>query len=372
MKILFMANIPSPYRVKFFDELGKYCDLTVTFEGKKATDRDAGWKARATTNFYSVYLKGIRTSSDQFLCPGIVKILNRSFDHIIVGGYSTPTSMLAIEYMRFRRIPFWIEADGGIISNDNKLKYGLKRHLISSASAWLSSGKVTTEYLVHYGAKREKTYVYPFTSVSTNQILDHVPTKEKKEKLRQQLGMTEGKIIISVGQFIHRKGFDILLHTAAQLPKDIGVYIIGGKPTDDYLQIKKEMNLQRVHFVDFMPTDQLSKYYQAADAFVFPTREDIWGLVVNEAMANGLPVITTERCVAGLELVKNGENGYIVPVDDADALAEAVTKFYAGDMRSMAEEALRAIRGYTIEEMAKKHLRLMDFDNNLGIKYDEL
>lgn len=367
MKVLFMANIPSPYRVKFFDELGKYCDLTVTFEGKKATDRDAGWKARVTTNFNSVYLKGIRTSSDQFLCPDGVKVLNRSFDscdHIIVGGYSTPTSMLAIEYMRLRKIPFWIEADGGIISNDNKLKYRLKRHLISSASAWFSSGKATTEYLVHYGAKREKTYVYPFTSVSTNQILDHVPTKEKKEKLRQQLGMTEGKIIISVGQFIHRKGFDILLHAAAQLPKDIGVYIIGGKPTDDYLKIKNEMNLQRVYFVDFMPTDQLSKYYQAADAFVFPTREDIWGLVVNEAMANGLPVITTERCVAGLELVKNGKNGYIVPVDDVDALAEAITKFYVGDMQGMAENALKAIRGYTIEEMAKKHFEILEVFND--------
>ena len=354
-----MANIPSPYRVKFFDELGKYCDLTVTFEGKKATDRDAGWKARATTNFYSVYLKGIRTSSDQFLCPGIVKILNRSFDHIIVGGYSTPTSMLAIEYMRFRRIPFWIEADGGIISNDNKLKYELKRHLISSASAWLSSGKATTEYLVHYGAKREKTYVYPFTSVSANQILDHVPTKEEKEKLRKELGMTEQKLIISVGRFIPVKGFDLLMRAAVNLSSDIGVYIVGGRPDENYLKMQNELKLSHVHFIDFMSPDRLAKYYQATDLFVLMTRGDVWGLVVNEAMANGLPAITTDRCVAGLELVQNGKNGYIVPVDDADALAEAITKFYVGDMQGMAEEALRAIRGYTIEEMAKKHFEIL-------------
>lgn len=364
MKVLFMANIPSPYRVKFFDELGKYCDLTVTFEGKKATDRDAGWKARATTSFRSVYLKGIRTSSDQFLCPGIVKILNRRFDHIIVGGYSTPTSMLAIEYMRLRRISFWIEADGGIISNDNKLKYGLKRHLISSASAWFSSGKATTEYLVHYGAKQEKTCVYPFTSVSANQILDHLPTKEEKENLRKELGVTEQKMIISVGRFIPVKGFDVLMKAAKNLPSDIGVYIVGGQPDENYLKMQNELNLSHVHFIDFMSPDRLAKYYQAANLFVLMTRGDVWGLVVNEAMANGLPVITTDRCVAGLELVQNGKNGYIVPVDDADALAEAITKFYAGDMQGMAEEALKAIRGYTIEEMAKRHIQILETGEN--------
>lgn len=364
MKVLFMANIPSPYRVKFFDELGKYCDLTVTFEGKKATDRDAGWKARATTSFRSVYLKGIRTSSDQFLCPGIVKILNRRFDHIIVGGYSTPTSMLAIEYMRLRRISFWIEADGGIISNDNKLKYGLKRHLISSASAWFSSGKATTEYLVHYGAKQEKTCVYPFTSVSANQILDHLPTKEEKENLRKELGVTEQKMIISVGRFIPVKGFDVLMKAAKNLPSDIGVYIVGGQPDENYLKMQNELNLSHVHFIDFMSPDRLAKYYQAANLFVLMTRGDVWGLVVNEAMANGLPVITTDRCVAGLELVQNGKNGYIVPVDDADALAEAITKFYVGDMQGMAENALKAIRGYTIEEMAKRHIQILETGEN--------
>lgn len=359
MKVLYITGFPSPYRTDFFNMLGNLCDLTVVFEGENSIERNTSWYNRKAKTFCEKVVNGIKIRNDISFSIEILSMLKRKWESIVVHGYSTPTAMLAIEYMRLRRIPFWIEADGGIISNDNKLKYGLKRHLISSASAWFSSSKVTTEYLIHYGAKREKTYVYPFTSISANQILDHVPTKEEKEKLHQQLGITEGKIIVSVGQFIHRKGFDILMHAAAQLPKDIGVYIIGGKPTDNYLKIKKEMNLQRVHFVDFMPTDQLSKYYQAADVCVFPTREDIWGLVVNEAMANGLPVITTDRCVAGLELVQNRKNGYIIPVDDVDALVEAITKFYAGDMQGMAEEALRVIRGYTIEKMVKKHFELL-------------
>ena len=58
--------------------------------------------------------------------------------------------------------------------------------------------------------------------------------------------------------------------------------------------------------------------------FVLPTREDIWGLVVNEAMAAGTPVITTTNCGAGMEILKNGDGGRIVPPEDTDSLASAM------------------------------------------------
>lgn len=106
MKVLFMANIPSPYRVDFFNELGKYCDLTVTFEGRTATDRDEKWRAAESKNFKAQFMKGIRTKSDQFLCLEIIKVIKSGFDRIIVGGYSTPTAMLAIEYMRLQKSHF--------------------------------------------------------------------------------------------------------------------------------------------------------------------------------------------------------------------------------------------------------------------------
>lgn len=189
MKVLFMANIPSPYRVDFFNELGKYCDLTVTFEGKSATDRDKKWQADKFKNFKAVFLNGIRTKSDQFLSFGIIKIIKQNFDKIIVGGYSTPTSMLAIEYMKLKNIKFFIEADGGFISKENKLKYLVKKHFISAASGWFSSGKMTTEYLVHYGADEAKIYLYPFTSLKAEDILPKIPTNEEKQKLRKNLGI---------------------------------------------------------------------------------------------------------------------------------------------------------------------------------------
>ena len=153
------------------------------------------------------------------------------------------------------------------------------------------------------------------------------------------------KIAITVGQFIHRKGFDVLLNAWAKCDKEYELYIIGATPTKEYLDIKEELNC----------------YYQAADLFVFPTREDIWGLVVNEAMANGLPVITTDKCVAGLELIKNGENGYIVPTENQDELAKRINELLSNDwlLENMAKDNLQKIRRYTVENMANVHASIL-------------
>lgn len=195
MKVLFIANIPSPYRVDFFNELGKYCDLTVAFEGKVATDRNTKWKSVEYKNFNAVFLEGIRTKSDQFLCMNVIQFLKKGYERIILGGYSSPTAMLAIEYMRIRKIPFFIEADGGMISNDGRLKYKIKRHFISSATGWFSSGKVTTDYLIHYGGDEAKIYLYPFTSLREKDILQKIPSKEEKKMLRRELkiGICDGE-----------------------------------------------------------------------------------------------------------------------------------------------------------------------------------
>lgn len=361
LKVLFLTNIPSPYRVDFFNELGKYCDLTVVFEGEFATDRNSKWKGVSAENFKSLYLKGIRTGSDKFLCPGVLKVLSEKWDKIVVGMYSTPTAMLAIEYMRVKKIPFILNSDGGFIKPDNKLKHFIKHHFISAASAWLSTGEATTEYLVHYGADREKCFVYPFTSVRESEITEPILIEEKNQ-LKSKLGITEKLCIMSVGQFIPRKGFDVLIEACADLPRDIGVYIVGDEATQDYIVLKEKYNLENLHFIGFKAKNELAKYYMTADIFVLPTREDIWGLVVNEAMAYGLPVITTDKCIAGLEMIEDGVNGRIVSVENKELLKGAILNLYNDNqkMASMSENGLKIIKEYTIEKMARKHIEIME------------
>ena len=167
-------------------------------------------------------------------------------------------------------------------------------------------------------------------------------------------------MILSIGQFIPRKGFDILMQAAANGIPNADIFIVGGEPTEEYLKMCADLKLTNIHFVGFMKKEKLAEVYRAADMFVLPTREDIWGLVINEAMAYGLPVITTDRCVAGLELVEEGVNGAIVPVEDADALARKMRELLSSDLTAMGEASLERIRPYTIENMAKGHARVFE------------
>ena len=247
MKVLFLTNIPSPYRVAFFNELGKSCTLTVAFQAHSFAHRHKSWQNFQTDFFQAFFFSPTMRYKTHILCCGVLKLLKQNWDAIIVGGYSSLTNMLAIEYMRLKKIPFYLEVDGGLIRPDNKPKFWLKKHFISAASEWFSSGKETTKYLTHYGTNSAKIYEYPFTSVLEKDILTALPTPEQKQTLRQKLGITEEKVLISVGRFSYQngygKGYDILMKSCELFPADIGTYIIGDKPTAEFTNWKQVKNL---------------------------------------------------------------------------------------------------------------------------------
>jgi len=356
-RVLFLTNFPSPYRVRFFDELGKYLDVTVLYFDRveDMTHRNKAWFENGQGGFHPVQLT--RTGK---VCLDVLTWLKKDWDAIVIGGYSSPTAILAMAWLRLHRIPFYMEVDGGLVRQERKIKFLVKRTLVRLPSGWLSTGRYTTKYLVHYGAREEKVQHYPFSSLYEKNILPSIVSREEKEQLRQELEVPEQCMVLAIGQFIHRKGFDVLLKAAADISKDVGIYIVGGEATEEYRNMRRELGLTNVHFLGFQPKEILEKYYKAADLFVLPTREDIWGLVINEAMAYGLPVITTDRCVAGLELVEDGVNGYIVPVEDAGALAERITTVLASDLESMGAASLEIIRPYTLENMAKVHAEIFE------------
>lgn len=169
-------------------------------------------------------------------------------------------------------------------------------------------------------------------------------------------------MVLSVGQFIYRKGFDVLIKAAGKIEKNVGIYIVGGEATEEYTMLKEELGLENVHFVGFKRKEELADYYKAADLFVLPTREDIWGLVINEAMAYGLPVISTDRCVAALELIKDGGNGFVVEAGSVERLAERMNEVLKNDdaCRKMGVRSSEQIKSYTIEKMVDKHLKILE------------
>lgn len=359
-RVLWLTNIPSPYRVKFFNELGKHCCLTVLFEKAFSDERDNNWKDYTFNTFEGVVLKGRTTDVDKAFSLETFKYINNSKrDIIVVSNPATPTGVAAILYMRFKGIPYIVESDGAFPVVKKGFKEFLKRFLYKGAKACFTTSEVGKVYFAKYGVRRDDIYKYPFTSLAESEIPE-LPTVEEKQTIRKLLGIGEQIMIISVGQIIHRKGYDVLMEAATKIDKAIGIYIIGGKAPDDYVEYCKQHNLMNVHFHDFMPPKKLREWYLAADLFVLPTREDIWGLVINEALACGLPVVTTTRCVAGLEMVSE-KNGRLVESGNAALLVSAIRDLMASDTFTQIPSISRKTAlQYTIEKMSERHIGLFN------------
>lgn len=360
MRVLYLVNIPSPYRVDFFNELGKYCRLTVLYERSRANGRE--WKVKTIRKFEEVYLKGWKLGEDTAFSFEIIKYLREKvYDVIVIGGYGTITGMLAIEYLKLKKIPFILNCDGGVENPTNILKRVLKKHFISASKYYLSPAQVTDEFLIKYGANEKNIFRYPFTSVCEKDILKNIKTRNEKLKLREELGWDNKFILITVGRILYLKGYDNIVQACKNHYDKIEVYIVGGEPTQELIELMNETRASNIHFVKFQDHDALNKYYQAADAFVFSTRGDVWGLVVNEAMANGLPIISSDKAVASLELVK--ENGFIYNCEDIKELEKRILFLRSSpDMcKSMGKKSLEIIKEYTIEKMAKCHFEIFEF-----------
>lgn len=361
MNVLYLANIPSPYSVDYFNELGKFCSLTVLFELNASAERDREWQNYRFENFKGIILKGKRVNTDTAFCPEVGKYLRPGvYDFVVVTVLASPTALLAVHTLRRRKIPYFYEGDGGFAGKTTGIKAGLKRYIIANAYKCFSSSAEFDRYCAAYGAKEENLLRYPFTSVKEEELLGSPLTREERKKRKQEFGIAEACAVISVGQFIRRKGFDLLLECCKDLPEEVGVYIVGGKPTEEYLQLQSKYGLSHVHFLEFMPKARLMKFFQAMDFFVLFTREDIWGLVVNEALASGLPVISTNRCTAALELIEQGENGFLVESENVPQMREAMLRLAASEAlrEKMSYRAIRCMKGYTIENMAAEHMKV--------------
>ena len=202
-------------------------------------------------------------------------------------------------------------------------------HAISDASRVFAVADSLKRHVVSLGAQPEKIRVVG------NGVDCHKFFPIDRVVAREQLGLPQdAKVIVSVGGLVERKGFHRVIELLPDLIErfpDLHYVVVGGAcPEGDLTQFLKEMVArlglgERVHFLGPMPPEELYKPLSASDVFVLATANEGWANVFLEAMACGLPVVTTDVGGNG-EVVCSEDLGTITPFGDATALREAIAE----------------------------------------------
>jgi glycosyltransferase involved in cell wall biosynthesis len=207
-------------------------------------------------------------------------------------------------------------------------KEAIKRRMVDLFSSALVGGKRHVEYLVELGMPRERVVV-GYDVVDNDHFRQNAgEIRRQRSEVRQKYALPENYFLASA-RFIEKKNLPTLVQAyaeyrrrseiAAKMPWDL--VLLGDGPLRETLNSQlSTLNLtERVHLAGFKPYDELPAYYGLANAFVHASTTEQWGLVVNEAIASGLPVIVSNRCGCAPELV-NG-NGFTFDPANEDELA---------------------------------------------------
>jgi glycosyltransferase involved in cell wall biosynthesis len=157
--------------------------------------------------------------------------------------------------------------------------------------------------------------------------------------------------VLWLGSVNLRKGIQYLIEAARQLTgRAIEIRVVGPLQITEQAQSRATTNLT---FAERVPRRKVSEEYRSADVFVLPTLSDGFAITQLEAMAHGLPVVTTPRCG---RVVTSGKDGIIIPPYDADSLAEALATLddQRDSIPSMSAQALKTSRSYTIDHLAQR------------------
>lgn len=358
MKVLIIADIPAPYRVAVFKGMTAELDVTVFFNTAQNDQRHADWYIKEDKKL-PFYILNCQENLEKY-AKEIAEI--KKYDVVICYDPWHPRSRKLQRLCMVKKIQYILNTDGALNINTQFVKKMVKSFYVKRAAACFAGCDRAVEYFKTYGAKESRVIKHPFTSLYAQQILKEPYTQEQKQKLRKELELVPGVIFLAVGQFIHRKGFDLLLEAWKKTNQTAHLYIIGGGPLrKEYERYICENGLKNVHILDFMPPAEVIRHYLAVDVFVMPTREDIWGLVINEAMACGLPIITSQNCTAGNELIENDVNGYVYDCQDTDALARYI-ELLAEDVQRREQFALNTlsrVKVYTYENIVDSHVEVV-------------
>jgi glycosyltransferase involved in cell wall biosynthesis len=246
------------------------------------------------------------------------------YDLVIVNGYTRRLYVLAAALARVRGIPVALRLDSALFETPPP-RAAAKRilfelYLKPMYSLFFGVGSLTLDYLRFFGVPERRTALFPYAVDVAAFHRGSDLSAEKRAMERARLGIPENaRVLLSVAKLNEREApWDLVRAFARRYENDRWLVIAGDGPERGALEtFVRERGLRRVLFLGYVPYLELPALYAVSDLFLHPAREERWGVSVQEAMACGLPVITSSRVGAGRDLIQPGKNGAVYEAGEA-------------------------------------------------------
>jgi glycosyltransferase involved in cell wall biosynthesis len=365
-RLVIITEIISPYRIPLFNALARRpdVDLHVIFLGEIDPELREWRVYKEEIKFSFQVLSSWRRRIGRYnvlLNAGLWSTLNKSKPQVVVcGGYSYLASWEALLWAQHHRVPFllWSESNQQDQRRRHAIIEFLKRRFLGQCDGFVVPGRSAYEYVSAHPVGAKSIFIAP--NAVDNQLFAHAAEVARKDEgqYRQRL-MLPQRYFLFVGRLVREKGIFELLSAYsrldAELRQQVGLVIVGdGRCRCQMQQLAGRVSPGNIIFGGFVHREELGAYYGLAEALILPTYTDTWGMVVNEAMACGLPVIVSTAAGCSADLIRENWNGTLVKPRNIDGLELAMRRVATEPdlRRSMGANSARHIRDYSPEEWA--------------------
>ncbi len=344
LKVAYVVEYPTPYDVPLFERIARRpeIDFTALFLSEVIGQRK--WRVEPAGKFPYKTVPGRswfvsqNTQFAVFWNPRIFReILKDGYEVVGASGYIPLTHYSVLRWCKRKGIPYFLRSEA-ILPDKRSLSRRLAKRMmlkpvIKNADAWFAAGSLARDYLVHYGAEAEKVFFLNYTIDDDFFSTKAGEARMKRNEIRKELGIKSGCVILFSGRLAPMKGLDVLFDAFSSIKRkglDAALLLLGTGPLEEGLRRRTEQEgLEDVHFAGFHQPEELPRFYGVSDVLVLPSIYEPWGIVVNEALACGLPVIASDVTGAAGDLVIPGETGYRFKTGNSRELAEALEKLIA-------------------------------------------
>ena len=365
-RLAILTNMIPPYRRPVLARLSqRYPHLRVLVSTPSEPNRSWGlnWDGLDVILQKTVTLRGKWRHPKGFNEPLFIHIpidtfaqLKRFNAEVVLSAEMGARTLLSLLYCKLRRnskLIIWAEISESSEQGRGRLRSALRSLLARHADAFIVYGESGARYVRTLHVPESKIFVVPY-STDVNRFAQNSLTRTPEQARR----------LLYVGQLIDRKGllsFIAALSKWASAHRDraIELLLVGEGPLRDHLNNTPHPANLNITLAGNVPYDDLPQVYAESGVFVFPTLADTWGLVVNEAMAGGLPILGSVYSQAVETLVEDGNNGWTFRPDNMEQTYAAIDRCMSIAIESL-DEMRKCARAVALQHSPEHVASLID------------